>query len=367
MDYIRKFVSYNFPQVSPEVSAEIDRKSMRNIYIISCFVLVFETLTMIAFISSTYGSFGHHQFVSAVHVAYCLLLCGLAVFLSRKMFQSREIAQGRYVAFKVFFFVAFSLWAISTDFRHYKVSEQMLTFYTVNLVMACFIIFKPWLGAILFGGAYLVMYLTLFFCDGAAKIELLNYIVLALVTIACNSVLYHSHIHACERENKLQESNRALTMASHMDALTGLQNRLALEEDAATTDGKPVTAFMVDIDYFKEINDKYGHAVGDQLLKRTSVELEKLFPGSQYYRYGGDEFLVLSRGPAGDNYGSSTFSFMHEETGIRVSFSVGSAQGEPAAYDDFFKLISLADKALYAVKKQTHSVEHGGHERRNRS
>ena len=367
MDFLKKLTRYIFPSVDPDIAVEIDRNSMRNIYIISVIVLAFETLTLIAFLSSALGSFGHYEMVSTVSVVYCILLCGLSVVLSKKILQDRDFSRKKCIAFKVFFFIAFSLWAIFTDYRHYKVSEQMLTFYTVNLVMACFIIFKPLAGILLSGGVYLVMYLTLFFFNRAAGIQPLNFIVLALVTMACNTVHYHSHIHSCKKERGLTDSNQALKEASHRDALTGLRNRLALEEDAAASSGRHTTAFMIDINYFKEINDQYGHIVGDQLLRQTSEILKNLFPGALWYRYGGDEFLVLTHKPAQDNYGGTTYDFTHEESGARVSLSIGSAQGDPASYDELFQLISLADKALYIVKKQTHSVEYGGHDRRKRT
>jgi len=366
MKYLRKFWRYIVPPVDHDISMEIDLKSMRNIYIISIFVLVFESLSLVVFLTTKLKTFGHDEFISTVSVAYCLLLCSLAVYFSKKLFQSSDLSRKKCIIFKVFFFVAFTLWAIFTDYRHYKVSEQMLTFYTVNLIMACFIVFKPWIGAILSGGAYLVLYLTLFFFDRAAGIQPFNFIVLAFVTMACNAVHYHSHIHACEKERSLKETNEALEKASRRDGLTGLQNRLALEEDAAAADGRHTTVFMIDINYFKEINDQYGHVVGDQLLKETSETLKWLFPGAHYYRYGGDEFLVMTHKPAEDNYGAATFDFTHERSGAKVSLSIGSAQGDPASYDEVFELISRADKALYIVKKQTHSVEFGGHERRNR-
>ena len=366
MKLLRKIAGYAFPSVDPDISREIDRKSMWNIHIISILILAFESLIFVVFLLTKFTSFGREELISTVCVAYCIVLCALAAFLSRRMFRNRNLSRAKCIAFKVFFFVAFSLWAIFTDYRHYKVSEQMLTFYTVNLVMACFIIFKPWIGAVLFGGAYAALYLTLFLTDRAAGVQSLNFMVLALATIACNAVHYHSHIHSCEKEHRLKQSNQALEQASRRDGLTGLRNRLALEEDAAAADGRRTTAFMIDINYFKEINDRYGHTVGDQLLRKTSGILRDLFPSAACYRYGGDEFLVLTHKPAQDNYGANTYDFTHAESGAKVSLSIGSAQGDPAGYDELFRLIPLADKALYIVKKRTHSVEYGGHERRNR-
>lgn len=364
MNLLRRFRMFLVPVVDPEISREIDRKSMRNIHHISIMILVFESLTFLAFLLTSFKSFGHYELVSTVSVAYCILLCGLAVGLSSRMLKNRNLSRNKCVGFKVFFYVAFSLWAIFADYRHYKVSEQMLTFYSVNLIMACFIMFKPWIGMILSSGVFLTLYASLYFFDRAAGIQPLNFIVLVFVTIACNAVHYHSHILACERERSLTATNQALEEASRRDGLTGLQNRLALENDAAGANGAHMTAFMIDINYFKETNDRYGHLVGDQLLRKTSEFLKNLFPGGRYYRYGGDEFLVLTHKPAQDNYGATTYDFRHEESGAEVSLSIGSAQGNPASYDEVFALVSAADKALYTVKERTHSVEYGGHERR---
>ena len=155
-----------------------------------------------------------------------------------------------------------------------------------------------------------------------------------------------------------------LNDASRHDALTGLQNRLALETDAHQMDGRNMTAYMIDINYFKEINDQYGHAAGDALLQETSGILKQLFPEAHYYRYGGDEFLVLTYKPAVDNYGAETYLLQSNSAGLNMLLSIGNAQGAPFTYDDLFTLISRADKALYTVKKRTHSAEHGGHDRR---
>jgi len=155
-----------------------------------------------------------------------------------------------------------------------------------------------------------------------------------------------------------------LKSASRRDGLTGLLNRLALEDDASTADGRQMTAYMIDINYFKEFNDQYGHAAGDTILREVSGTLKHLYPGAHYYRYGGDEFLVLTYKAPEENYGSDTYDFRQEKYGVTVDLSIGNAQGSPSNYQEVFDLISKADKALYITKQRTHSAEYGGHDRR---
>ena len=198
-----------------------------------------------------------------------------------------------------------------------------------------------------------ILIFFLFVMSGVKYGNLLKILIMSFAAIISGIIMY-----------RLEENNRMLNDASRHDALTGLQNRMALEADAHKTDGRNTTAYMIDVNYFKEVNDHYGHAAGDALLRETSGILTQLFPGAHYYRYGGDEFLVLTHKPAVENYGAETYSLRSESCGVTILLSIGSAQGAPATYNDLFALISQADKALYTVKKRTHSPEYGGHERR---
>ena len=352
------------PSIDPKALDDMDHQSLRSIHIISLIVLVFEIGTLAAFLSSHLSNLDHQAFISLVSVSYCIVLCAGGSLISKRMMQQESIRHSRFLLFKLFFFVAFTVWAIFVDYRHFKAGDQMLTFYAVNLVMICFILFRPWIGVLLVGGAFAGLYLPMYFYNGARGVEVLNFIVLALASMASNAIRYHVQINASSKAVRLSENNAVLKDKSHRDGLTGLQNRLALEEDAGKMDGRRMTAYMIDINYFKEINDRYGHAAGDAVLKETSETLKRLYPGAHYYRYGGDEFLVLTYKPAEENYGSDTYDLRQEEHGVKALLSIGNAQGSPAAYQDLFDLISRADKALYVTKQRTHSVEFGGHDRR---
>ena len=98
----------------------------------------------------------------------------------------------------------------------------------------------------------------------------------------------------------LQESKEKLQHLSRHDPLTGVLNRFSLEEvltreaARAARHGYPLAFVMVDVNRFKEINDRFGHRVGDRVLQEISGILESATRASDYvFRYGGDEFLVV--------------------------------------------------------------------------
>lgn len=362
-----RFLRYINPSVDPKVRKDMDKRIIRSIHAVSLIVLVFESVLLLYIlftILSDLKGFNRSEITSLISVGSCVAFCAVAVFLSRRLLRKAELPNRQFFLFKVFFFVLFSVWAIFADYRHYVAGDQILTFYTVSLVMVCFVLFRPWVGSLLFGASYAGMYLAICLHDGAASVDILNYIFFALASIVSNGILYHAQVNISDKTIRLTENNEALENASRQDGLTGLLNRLALEEDAHRADSRPMTAYMADINYFKEINDRHGHAAGDAILREVSDILKRIFPGGHYYRYGGDEFLVLTYKAAEENYGSTVYEFVRDR--VKVVLSIGSAQSAPASYQEVFDLISEADKALYITKKRTHSAEFGGHDRRRR-
>ena len=362
-----RFLKYINPSVDPKVRKDMDKRIIRSIHVMSLIVLFLESallLYILFIILSDLKGFDRNEITSLISVGSCVAFCAVAVFLSRRLLRKEDLPHRQFFFFKMFFFVLFSVWAIFADYRHYVAGDQILTFYTVSLVLVCFVLFRPWVGGLLFGASYAGLYLAMRLHDGAASVDVLNYIVFAVASIATNGILYHAQINISDKTIRLMENNQILENASHHDGLTGLLNRLALEEDAHGADGRRMTAYMADINYFKEINDRYGHAAGDAILREVSETLKQIFPGGRYYRYGGDEFLVLTHKAPEENYGSTVYEFTKDR--VDVVLSIGSAQSAPASYQEVFDLISEADKALYSTKKRTHSAEFGGHDRRRR-
>jgi len=164
------------------------------------------------------------------------------------------------------------------------------------------------------------------------------------------------------RDNVQNSIEMAIT-----DALTGLHNRRYMESHLATlaeqaaSRGKPLALMMLDIDYFKSINDNHGHDAGDDVLREFAVRIRKSIRGIDLAcRYGGEEFVIvmpetdmhvagvvaerLRRAIAGE-----PFAINKGASRIDVTISIGLAtlesKGEPIA-----DVLKRADKALYRAK-----------------
>jgi diguanylate cyclase (GGDEF)-like protein len=147
------------------------------------------------------------------------------------------------------------------------------------------------------------------------------------------------------------------------DELTGLTNQRGLQEVArglsAKLHGKaPELALVyVDVDGLKSVNDQYGHAAGDALIRSVGDVLRKAFrPQDTIARVGGDEFAVLLESTS-PQFAQSLVDRVHEHLAIaRVSASIGTATANSSGVD-LADLLERADAAMYAAK----AVRKNGH------
>jgi len=164
-----------------------------------------------------------------------------------------------------------------------------------------------------------------------------------------------------------QQLARELATQATVDSLTNIYNRRAFDEFAAKgvlraqRDKKPISLIMMDIDLFKQVNDSYGHQVGDKVLQEFSLRLtNSLREYDILARYGGEEFTLLLPDTntstamiIADKLRSTiakpVFCLKGEaDLKVTASFGVATNQGEKI---DWQQLISFADQALYHAKK----------------
>lgn len=169
------------------------------------------------------------------------------------------------------------------------------------------------------------------------------------------------------RLDKTELERDRFKIKSHLDSLTGLMhqkgfyNALARDLQACRVSGDSLSVLMIDIDHFKNINDTYGHQVGDDVLKRIAVLLSDCIrTQDSAARYGGEEFgIILYKMPIevslsiADRIRESVEASSFESNGhiINLTLSIGVASFPRDAHTPR-ELVMIADRALYQAKNQ---------------
>jgi diguanylate cyclase (GGDEF)-like protein len=169
-------------------------------------------------------------------------------------------------------------------------------------------------------------------------------------------------------QESLRDAHDQLAHLSTHDPLSGVANRRGFDDELSATwgrarrSGAPISLLFVDIDYFKNINDSFGHRHGDECITNLAQALSGALPRQQdmLARYGGEEFAAIL--PETDQDGAFKVAQRMRDavaalaikntspTGSLVTVSIGACtyRGEPAA--NYEELIQRADKALYRAK-----------------
>jgi diguanylate cyclase (GGDEF)-like protein/PAS domain S-box-containing protein len=172
-----------------------------------------------------------------------------------------------------------------------------------------------------------------------------------------------------QSEDKISQLQRELEVLSYRDSLTGVANRrmfdtlYPVEWAKARVTGEPLSLLVIDIDYFKQYNDHYGHVQGDECLRRVAQALDTGASRSRDLcaRFGGEEFILLL--PATDEAAARNVAdrcrklltqkdIPHARSGVGrvVTVSMGVGTIVPGAQDDPNVFLDRIDRRLYQAK-----------------
>lgn len=164
------------------------------------------------------------------------------------------------------------------------------------------------------------------------------------------------------------DMNLVLDQQAHIDGLTGLANRRRFDQTLegecarAGRGGHPVSLLLIDVDFFKRYNDRYGHMAGDDCLRLVAktIEASARRPGDLPARYGGEEFAVILPMTALEGallmaerirVSISALEATHADSACgHITVSVGAATSMATRGDQGPALIAAADRALYQAK-----------------
>ena len=194
-----------------------------------------------------------------------------------------------------------------------------------------------------------------------------NALALFAANTLCAAVVY---MHERAVRTRFLEGHLLRDMVAR-DGLTGIQNRRMFDQhihrtwQLAMSERQRVAVFLVDIDCFKDYNDRYGHQAGDECLRAVAVCLNQCArrPLDVVARYGGEEFAVVLYQASRDYVAEvltriqrsvAELNIPHEASRVatRLTVSIGAAYVLPGPNRSAEGLIQLADEALYAAKEQ---------------
>jgi diguanylate cyclase (GGDEF)-like protein/PAS domain S-box-containing protein len=166
-------------------------------------------------------------------------------------------------------------------------------------------------------------------------------------------------------ERRLRDALEEMSRLATTDQLTGLLNRRGFMtvghtlEEQAHRNGHPLVVLTADVDGLKSINDRFGHAAGDDLLRDVAATLTaSLRTADVIARLGGDEFGVILTGAraaadaaaAVERINDNLEKQSRERWGRPVRVSIGIASGTPGSAFSLYELLRIADDAMYAQK-----------------
>jgi len=313
--------------------------------------------------------------ISALNVYFLVSTALPFLIISISWFPERGI----FTSYGLLFLSISSLLVITIIFLYYNPSffENALPYFIVR--DWSFSILSP-LGVVIYSAAVIHQLIRLWFYrqpyDAACSILLISLLVAFMLFDQPHmSIVIFSSIQLIIIWSILKQSHDM----AYRDELTGLPGRRALNE-ALKSPGRKYVLAMMDIDFFKKFNDKYGHDVGDDVLKIVASKMALVTGGGTAYRYGGEEFTVLFKGkeiqtciphleavrediahysisirektsrPKTIKEGKDKRGTKSKPKGISVSISIGVAK-KTAELTTPELVLKAADKALYKAKK----------------
>jgi len=355
MNRIRKLLSHEKP--SPYVQERIDRNNMYYCLILCPVIAVIEAGLLAATYLSrdSYLAMIENGTLQTYRYGYLVLLCASVIlFIIAYLYRFRGRNSHVLADASLYTFIAIVIWyGILMTTLDQRVHVDMLAFVYAEAVCFGLFSFDPWvLGGMLCSSFALFISIE----SSTAPISDGNIVNLVILWIV---LMINGLAHSSRQEEHFRMEEELNNMSMN-DALTGLRNRYALRRDFGAFRNTSLIALIMDVDNFKQYNDKYGHAMGDKVLISFADTLKRTFGSDQCYRYGGDEFLVIMTGTMADFLNRlkelQDIPIQHEEHDPeieRITFSGGYVGGRiDKDLSEVRTLIHEADVLLYEAKKK---------------
>lgn len=264
------------------------------------------------------------------------------------------------------------------------VTTSISPFIIVSIMMALVVLMHPLISTLVYIGLFTLFVFTMPIIITDSLIltsTIMNGVTVVMMAVGLSNIMWYyytknekqkrvievQNANLEEQKQELEQLNYRLSVLASMDSMTQLLNRREFEnqvnaELSVFKDDVFASSMMIaDIDHFKQVNDQYGHPVGDELLKQFSLLLKAVLRDKDLIaRWGGEEFVVmLHQANPNEAYKiaerlrrtieSTTFKINQHHIHITVSFGIAplNTNDEEPLYTSYLR----ADKALYQAKE----------------
>ena len=355
--------SYLFPKTDKSVKLEINTLNIRNIHHMSLLVGTVQLVSLIVYLITHHG-FSDSAVTSAfVRVGLSVLLCLGGVVGAQLLQKNPNTITNHPVISRVFvdvYIILLLAWSIFASVNSYVNHQQILTFYTVELLAIVFVKLHPLFTTAAILSSYAANYLILNFGFIQGLINPYNYAMLAILSVVGAILSYRLTINYISEKNKANTLNQSLEIIANHDSNTRLQNRYALNQRVPDFLDRDICVTMGDINNFKVVNDTYGHRAGDDVLKTFADILLQFFEPECLFRYGGDEFLIIEDGCDTDATREKLRMVNEKFSSVRIndmqtdlSYCFGCITAHPHTPNELFSTLTQADRILYDEKEKT--------------
>ncbi|MFP4287449.1 MAG: GGDEF domain-containing protein [Candidatus Izemoplasmataceae bacterium] len=252
-----------------------------------------------------------------------------------------------------------------------QLTHGHITLFTVHLLAFGLLIFiKPFHNLIIFTFPFILFLIGVIFLqtsDAIRLTHLINGSIVFLGIMFSSTVFYRNYLKELTLKIELTEKNNQLEFLATIDPLTELPNRRYFERQVTYETSinrrynHVASLLLIDIDHFKEINDRYGHDAGDYILKMIAqIFKSHVRESDTVCRWGGEEFMILLSHTTID--GASVLAhrlnkiiketiFTYENQAMSLTISLGLTELDNDIQSGFLKSYQRVDLALYEAKK----------------
>lgn len=387
---IKKFLFINISEkYKGEFDTYIDKINLNIGKTMAKLFVIMESMLLIFFLTLRKGDFFRPPNICYEGMYFLMILVMTAYQAKIKKFRNNIAEYRTSINIAMISGTSFILlWCAVISILDQSTNGQIIVYVVAIISLAVFPFFKPFTLLLMYLITHSMFIFFMAYLQDSKEIlfgNIMNSTLFLIVAWTISRTRYINQIKIFNNGNiirqkndelkrlnrELEEANLKLEKLSQTDGLTGIYNRyvfdrkMNLEWDRCKRSFMPLSLIMIDVDFFKLFNDKYGHQAGDECIKQVAMVLSSLARRSSdvVARYGGEEFAIILPSVNSDNaqelaelmrLGVENLNIRHEYSSIsdNLTISLGVCTLIPSGKSSPHEFIRTADKALYEAKQR---------------